>query len=333
MKRQFAAELVPGTRVDDIFVISEKAVAQKKNGENYLNFTFADKTGEIKGVAWDNVPTVTAAGGVGDFVRVQGGVSEYRGALQLTVQELSPVDRETVRRDDFLPTTRRNPERMMARLRQTAAEGIQDPDLRTLFAAFWSDADFVERFKQAPAGKKMHHAYLGGLLEHTLSMTLLVREIAAHYSGIDTDILLAGTILHDIGKIHEFEYDTIIDYSDEGRLLTHIVIGCGMLEEKLRQVPEFPPEKALLLKHMIVSHHGSREFGSPEPPRTLEAVLLNHIDDIDAKMNGLREFIAREDPRESWTGYNPMLRRRIFRSGKEGGPSAGGDAPEKNGAE
>lgn len=317
MKQQFAAELTAGVEVDDVFVISDKAIAQKKNGENYLNVTLSDKTGEIKGVAWDNVSEAAAAGAVGNFVRVKGGVSEFRGTLQLTVRELTNVARESVRRDDFLPATRRNPDRMLERLKKTVDENITDPDIRALFSAFWADEGFVDRFKRAPGGKKMHHAYLGGLLEHTLSMTLLVGEIAAHYSGIDMDILLAGTILHDIGKIREFEYDYSIDYSDEGKLLTHIVIGCGMLDEKIRQIPGFPQEKALLLKHMIVSHHGSREFGSPEPPRTLEAVLLNHIDDIDAKMNGLREFIAKEDPRENWTCYNPMLRRQLFRGGTE----------------
>ena len=317
MKEQFAAGLTAGVQVDDIFVISDKAIAQKKNGENYLNVTLSDRTGEIKGVAWDNVSDAAAAGAVGDFVRVRGGVSDYRGTLQLTVRELSPVERDSVERDDFLPSTRRNPDQMLERLRKTVDENIEDTDIRALFEAFWADEGFVDGFKRAPGGKKMHHAYLGGLLEHTLSMTVLVGKIASHYIGIDMDILLAGTILHDIGKIREFEYDYTIDYSDEGKLLTHIVIGCGMLDEKIRQVPGFPGEKAMLLKHMIVSHHGSREFGSPEPPRTLEAVLLNHIDDIDAKMNGLREFIAKEDPRESWTSYNPMLRRQLFRGGVE----------------
>lgn len=312
MKQQFAAELTAGIQVDDVFVISDKAIAQKKNGENYLNVTLSDKSGEIKGVAWDNVSEAAAAGAVGDFVQVKGGVSEYRGTLQLTLRELTNVDRASVRRDDFLPATRRNPDRMLQRLKETVDEHIKDPDIRALFSAFWADEGFVDGFKRAPGGKKMHHAYLGGLLEHTLSMTVLVGKIAAHYTGIDMDILLAGTILHDIGKIREFEYDYVIDYSDEGKLLTHIVIGCGMLDEKIRQMPEFPREKAMLLKHMIVSHHGSREFGSPEPPRTLEAVLLNHIDDIDAKMSGLRDFIAKEDPRATWTSYNPMLRRQLF---------------------
>lgn len=317
MKEQFTAGLTAGVQVDDVFVISDKAIAQKKNGENYLNITLSDRTGEIKGVAWDNVSEAAAAGAVGDFVRVKGGVSDYRGTLQLTVRELSPVERDSVERDDFLPSTRRNPDQMLERLRKTVDENIEDTDIRGLFEAFWADEGFVDGFKRAPGGKKMHHAYLGGLLEHTLSMTVLVGKIADHYTGIDMDILLAGTILHDIGKIREFEYDYTIDYSDEGKLLTHIVIGCGMLDEKIRLVPGFPGEKAMLLKHMIVSHHGSREFGSPEPPRTLEAVLLNHIDDIDAKMNGLREFIAKEDPRENWTSYNPMLRRQLFRGGTE----------------
>ena len=318
MKQQFAAEITVGIQVDDVFVISSKTLSQKKNGENYLNLTLSDRTGDIKSVAWDNVLEVAAVGGVGDFVRARGTVSEYRGSLQLTLRELSPVERGAVQRDDFLPVVQRqSPDRMFERLRSTVDKHIQDPDLRRLFTAFWADDDFVDRFKQAPGGKKMHHAYLGGLLEHTLSMTILVHNIAADYSGIDMELLLAGAILHDIGKIREFEYDYVIDYSDEGKLLTHIIIGCGMLDEKIRRIDGFPPEKAMLLKHMIVSHHGSREFGSPEPPKTLEAVLLNHIDEIDAKMNGLREFIAKENPQEKWTGYNPMLRRQLFRSDRE----------------
>lgn len=332
-KRQFSAELEPGAQVDDIFIISEKTVAQKKNGESYLAVTLSDKTGEIKGVAWDHVTEACAAGAVGDFVRVKGGVSEYRGTLQLTVRELSSVTRESVAPEDFLPATRRKPEQMLARLKKTVDLNITDPDIQALFSLFWADLEFVACFKRAPGGKKMHHAYLGGLLEHTLSMTILVGEIAAHYSGIDMNILLAGTILHDIGKIREFEYDYRIDYSDEGKLLTHIVIGCGMLDEKIRQIPGFPREKALLLKHMIVSHHGSREFGSPEPPRTIEAVLLNHIDDIDAKMNGLREFIAKEDSGERWTSYNPMLRRQLFRAGPNGSGLDEGPIEESHAAE
>ncbi len=144
-------------------------------------------------------------------------------------------------------------------------------------------------------------------------MALLADRIAGHYSGVDRDLLLAGTILHDIGKIREFNYKYSIDYSDEGRLLSHIVIGIMMLDEKLEEVEDFPQDQAVLLRHMIVSHHGTREFGSPEPPKTIEAVLLNYIDEIDAKVKGIRDFMATEDPNESWTSYHRLLGRHFFR--------------------
>jgi len=158
----------------------------------------------------------------------------------------------------------------------------------------------------------MHHAYIGGLLEHTLSMALLVDRIAGHYSGIDRDLLLAGTMLHDIGKIKEFEYQTKIDYSDEGRLLNHIVIGLQMIDERLREIKDFPEEQVFMLKHLIVSHHGSREFGSPEPPKTIEAVLLYYIDEIDAKVNGIRDFISSEDPDSVWTSFHKVFDRYFY---------------------
>jgi 3'-5' exoribonuclease len=159
----------------------------------------------------------------------------------------------------------------------------------------------------------MHHAYIGGLLEHTLSMTSLADKIAGHYSGINRDLLLSGAILHDIGKVDEFEYQFKIDYSDKGRLLNHIVIGLKMVDEKLSEIKYFPEDQVLLLKHLIVSHHGTREFGSPEPPKTIEAVLLNYIDEIDSKVNAIRDFIAAEDPDETWTSYHRLLERHFYK--------------------
>ncbi len=313
MKPRYISSLAGGDRVEDVFVITEKNLSQKKNGENYLSFVFADKTGDMKGVAWDNVDQIGKIADSGDFVRVMGTVSEYRGSLQLSVKELILCQKESVDPADFLPVTQRNRESMFERLKKTVNECIKDEHIRNLLNAFWQDEDFAQSFKTAPAAKKMHHAYIGGLLEHTLSMTILAKEIAKHYSGVNLDILLAGVILHDIGKTREFAYEYSIDYSDEGKLLTHIVIGCGMVDEKLRQLKDFPQKTAMLIKHMIVSHHGSREFGSPEPPRIIEAVLLNQIDDIDAKMNGLREFIAKENPATAWTSYNPMLGRHLYK--------------------
>jgi len=312
MKKTYVNQLKAGTAVDDIFVLSEKNLALKKDGSHYLTILLADKTGQVKGVVWDNATQISGAIGSGDFVRINGKVNEYRGALQLVVRAMQTIDANTIAPQDFLPVTTRDVDRMFERLRQIT-DTIQTRHLKDLLEAFWHDDAWVAKFKQAPAAKMMHHAYIGGLLEHTLSMTSLAEKIAAHYGGIDRDLLLTGAVMHDIGKIEEFEYQQRIGYTDQGRLVSHIVIGIRMLEDKLREVTGFPEDQAWLLKHMIISHHGSREFGSPEPPKTLEAVLLNYIDEIDAKMTSVREFMAADDSDEAWTSYHRVLGRHFYR--------------------
>jgi 3'-5' exoribonuclease len=312
MKKKFVNMIQAGDRVDDLFVLSEKAMAQKKDGNNYLNVVLSDRTGRIKGVVWDNVEQIAAAIGSNTVVRVRGTISEYRGALQFVIKQMMPVPVESTDPSDFMPVTERDIDQMFERVVALAAS-LKTTYLKALFEAFWEDESFVGRFKKAPAAKKMHHAYIGGLLEHTLSMAILADNIAGHYNGIDRDLLITGAILHDIGKIREFGYDVGIDYSDEGRLVNHIVIGVEMINEKIGTVVDFPEKKALLLKHMIVSHHGSKDLGSPEPPKTIEAVLLNYIDEIDSKVQGIREFMAKEDPAETWTAYHRLLERHFYK--------------------
>jgi 3'-5' exoribonuclease len=312
MKQAFVGSLKAGESVDDIFVLADKNLAQKRDGANYLNVTLADKTGQVKGVVWDNVDHIVHNVASGDFVRAKGSISEYRGALQFVVKDMTVCSPDEVVPADFLAATTRDVEKMFARLTDVTAS-IEDPFLKRLFELFWQDDTLAARFKKAPAAKKMHHAYIGGLLEHTLSMVLLADRIAGHYSGLDRDLLIAGAVLHDIGKVDEFEYSSRIEYSDEGRLISHIVIAIQMLEEKLREIDAYPRERANLLKHMIISHHGAREFGSPEPPKTIEAVLLHFIDEIDSKVNGIREFMASEDPDENWTAYHRLLERHFYR--------------------
>lgn len=316
MKKQFIADIRAGDRVDDIFVLYEKILSQKKDGDNFLNVTFSDKTGTIKGVVWDNVDQIAAGITSGDFAHVKGSVSDYRGTLQVVVKNMEPYSPDRVDPSDFLPQTSRDIEGMFERLMKRT-DSITTDYLKALIDAFFKDKEFVNKFKTAPAAKKMHHAYIGGLLEHTLSMSSLADKIAGHYSGINRDLLLSGAILHDIGKIDEFEYQFKIDYSDKGRLLNHIVIGIKMVDDKLSGIEHFPEDQMLLLKHMIVSHHGTREFGSPEPPKTIEAVLLNYIDEIDSKVNAIRDFIASEDPDETWTSYHRLLERHFYK-GKSG---------------
>ncbi|MCF8037235.1 MAG: HD domain-containing protein [Desulfobacteraceae bacterium] len=313
MKNLFVNQLRAGETVNDLFVLSDKALGHKKDGAPYLSIALSDKTGQIRGVVWDNVDQIASAVAAGDFVHVQGNVSEYKGVPQVVVKALR-AQSEGVDTADFLPATARDPEQMFERLK-ALGEALETESLRELLGRFWADAQFVAAFKKAPAAKKMHHAYIGGLLEHTLSLTLLADRVAGHYSGLDRDMLIAGAILHDIGKIREFTYDTRIDYSDEGRLVSHIVIGVRMLEEKMTETEAISPNTALLLKHLIISHHGSREFGSPEPPKTLEAVLLNYLDDIDSKINGIRQFMDSQDPDADWTAYHRPLER-FFYKGK-----------------
>lgn len=316
MKKQFINDFKPGDFIDDIFVLAERTVAQKKDGNNYLNVTLTDKTGSIKGVVWDNVDRIIAGLSSGDVVSIQATVNEYKGASQLVIKNMAPCPAEAVDPYELLPATRLDIENMFERLLKIVA-ALQDGHLKALLNAFWSDEEFVRQFKTAPAAKKMHHAYIGGLLEHTLSMATLAEKIAGHYSGIDRDLLITGAILHDIGKTRELEYTFKIDYSDQGRLLSHIVIGLEMIADKLVNINDFPEEHELLLKHMIVSHHGTQEFGSPEPPKTIEAVLLNYIDEMDSKVKGIRDFMASEDANETWTSFHRLLGRHFYLGKKE----------------
>ena len=315
MKKQFIADIKAGDWVDDIFVLSEKILSQKRDGDNFLNVTISDKTGTLKGVVWDNVNQIATGITSGDFAYVNGSVSEYKGALQVVIKKMEPFPSDRIDPSDFLPQTSRNIEDMFERLVKRA-NSITTDYLKALINAFFNDREFVNKFKTAPAAKKMHPAYIGGLLEHTVSMTSLADKIAGHYGGINRDLLLTGAILHDIGKIDEFDYQSKIDYSDKGRLLNHIVIGIKMVDDKLSGIDHFPEDQMLLLKHMIVSHHGTREFGSPEPPKTIEAVLLNYIDEIDSKVNAVRDFIASEDPDETWTSYHRLLERHFYKGKK-----------------
>jgi 3'-5' exoribonuclease len=312
VKSKFVADIVAGQAIDDLFVLVDKTMSHKRDGNPFLNLTLADKSGQVKGVVWDNVTQIAAAAQAGDYVRISAQAGEYRGVLQLVVKAMAAVPPEEVAPEDFLPATARDVDQMFDRLK-AVTDTLTSKPLADLMAALWDDADIVKRFKRAPAAKMMHHAYVGGLLEHTLSMVLLADKIAGHYGGIDRDMLVVGAVLHDIGKIEELSYRHSLDYTDQGRLLSHIVLGIETVNEKIRTIADFPEEKAVLIKHMIVSHHGAREFGSPELPKTIEAVLLNYIDEIDSRVNGIREFMAADDPHAAWTGYHRLLGRHFFK--------------------
>ncbi len=329
MKAPFVSDLKPNQVITTTFLVHGKDVRQKKSGEPYLSLLLGDRTGEVDAKMWDNVAEVMETFERDDFVKVKGLLQVFQNRLQLTIHKMSRVLDGDVSLADYFPASERNPEEMFAELRGIAA-GIGNPQLRALLDAFLDDQPLARMYRTAPAAKHVHHAYLGGLIEHVLSLCNLSRMMATHYSYIDIDLLLTGVILHDIGKVAELTYDRSFGYSSEGQLVGHIAIGLRFLHEKLQRLPDFPPKLRVLVEHMILSHHGELEFGSPKLPQFPEALLLHHLDNLDSKMECMRALAAKDRLVEGcWTGYNASLERSILKKAKyleEEPPSSTPDA-------
>lgn len=294
MKSPYVSGLVPNEVVTAYFLVLSKEVRQKKTGEPYLSLQLADRTGEIEAKMWDNVPEVMETFGRDDFVKVKALMQVYQNRPQLTIHRLRRLEDHEVDFGDFFPCSERDPEEMFADLR-AIIDGIGNDHLRALLKSMFDDARLAAAYKIAPAAKSIHHACRGGLIEHVLSLCTLCRFAASHYKNIDLDLLLTGAILHDVGKIEELSYARSFGYSADGQLLGHIIIGLRLVGEKVDRIPSFPPKLRTLVEHMIVSHHGELEFGSPKLPAFPEALLLHHLDNLDSKMETMRVALKRED--------------------------------------
>ncbi len=313
MKKKCVAEIKDRDLVEAVFLVKEKIVAMAKNGKPYLTLKLMDKSGEVDAKVWDNADQVGALFDRNDFLSVRAKASVYLGKMQLIVSELKKVPEETVDLADFLPETNRDINSMVEELHALIA-GVKDPDLSRLLSLFFHDPELLAQYRVAPAAKGMHHVYLGGLLEHSLAVAKLVDAMVPLYPGLNRDLLIAGALLHDVGKVREMTYLRCFDYSDEGKLIGHITIGAEMLHERITALPGFPAELAMLLKHMILSHHGQYEYGSPKRPKTLEATILNYLDDLDSKINGIRTHIRKEPDNPSrWTSYHRLYDRYFFK--------------------
>jgi len=293
------------------YLVTRKVVSQTRQGNAFLTLTLGDRTGTVEAKVWDRVEEISTQFKEGDIVTITGQASTYRNQIQIQIHDLkqkkSPVDPAI-----FQESTPKDIPEMFSELRKLAHR-IKNPHLRALIESFMSDHQFILQFKKAPAAKTFHHSYHGGLLEHTLSVSQMAVLVTEHYPDLDGDLLLSGAILHDIGKTDELDFELNIEYSDKGRLLGHIVLGALMVEEKLKTLKNFPPELGLRLKHLILSHHGEFDLGSPKRPKFLEAFALNLIDDLDAKINGLSRFL-KDDRREgSWTAFNNLFQRYLFK--------------------
>jgi 3'-5' exoribonuclease len=313
VKKIFVEQIRERDWVDSPFLVRDKIMAMAKNGKPYMTLKLVDRTGEVEGRVWDRVDEFSERFGKDDFLRVQGKASVYLGKMQLVVQDLARLPDGEVDLADYLPVAARSTEELVGELR-TRVGSLTDPHLRRLLEAFLADPAFLQLYATAPAAKTMHHVYLGGLLEHSLAVADLADDVSRRYPGVQRDLLVAGALLHDIGKVAELCYERSFDYTDEGKLIGHIVMGVEMVEEKVRQLPDFPRSLATLVKHLLLSHHGQYEFGSPKRPKTLEAVILNFLDDLDSKINGVRTHIERDpDNGSAWTSYHRLYDRYFFK--------------------
>jgi len=313
LKKVFVKDIQERDRVAAPFLIREKILGMAKNGRPYMTLKLMDCTGEVEGRIWERVDELSARFSKDDFVQVSGKASVYMGKMQLVIHELDRLEESAIDLPDFLPVSGRPVAEMVIEL-TSVVEGLTDPALRSLMQAFMADENFMSGFTRAPAAKSMHHVYLGGLLEHSLAVAALAHDICQRYADINHDLLVVGALLHDVGKVAELRYQRSFEYTDVGKLLGHIMIGVELVEDKLRSLQDFPRELAMHLKHLLLSHHGQYEYGSPKRPKTMEAVILNFIDDLDSKINGVRTHIEREPESESsWTRYHRLYDRYFFK--------------------
>ena len=298
------------------FVVANKQIKPKKNGEPYLALTLADRTGQIDAKMWDGVPETMHQFEQDDFVKIRGLLNKYNGKFQITIHKLRRMEESEVAYDDYLPKTTKDVEQLWETVKQFVA-GVVEPHLKALLEAFMADPEIERGYKNAPAAKTLHHAFIGGLLDHVVSLMTSCDLVARNYPAINRDLLLTGAFLHDIGKLHELSYARSITYTTEGQLLGHMIIELEMLHAKIAQVPGFPKELKVLVEHLIISHHGQYDFGSPKLPMFPEALMLHYMDDLDSKMEAMRAQFERESLLDNeWTAYNPSLGRPLLNTQK-----------------
>jgi 3'-5' exoribonuclease len=306
-------ELKPGDEVLHYFIIRKKEIKEKRSNEYYLAFEFGDRSGRINGTLWDDVKEANAFIKVHDIVKIKGNVITYRENPHITIEKIrniTPAD--NISPDDFIPKTTKNTDELFQKI-INIIDSIQIQPVRNMFRLILDDDNFIQGFKNSPAGKLWHHNYMGGLLEHTLSVSEICISLSNQYPIVNRDILITGAVLHDIGKISELTTDGFVDYSTEGRLLGHMAIAFEYIAEKISHIQDFPDELRNRILHCILSHHGQKEKGSPVAPMTMEAFLLHYADEIDSTINSFMRIEKKEkEPDKKWSNYVNLLDRFLY---------------------
>src|SRR5579859_1063862 len=310
------------------FVVISKQVKPKKTGEPYLALTLGDRCGQIDAKMWDNVEDALDAFEQEDFLKIKGLLNKYKNRFQLTIHKLRKLGDSEIDFGDYLPKTTKDVEELWRTLTGFIAT-LQDDNLRALVQSFMADPEIADAYKSAPAAKSLHHAYIGGLLDHVVSLFRSCDLVCQNYPQVNRDLLLTGAFLHDIGKIHELTYNRSFSYTTKGQLLGHMIIELEMLQAKLALQPDFPEELKTLIEHLIISHHGQYDFGSPKLPMFPEALMLHYLDDLDSKMEAMRAQFERESTLEgAWTSYNASLGRPLLNTDKFLSPKKSAPADE-----
>ncbi len=314
MKTLFISDLRDGQAVAATFLVRSKEIrTSPRTSRSWLQLELADRTGTISGKMWDGYESMVTLFDRDDVVKIRARAKLYNDQLELTVEHVAPCSENDYELADFLPHTKQDVEKLYAHLNE-AVHAVENPWIKTLLVSVVEDASIAPKFKRAPAAMTMHHAYIGGLLEHVVSLIDLMRLVSSHYPELNRDILLAGVVLHDIGKIEELSCARGFGYTTEGQLLGHIALGQAIVRRKIDAISEFPRPLATVIEHLILSHHGQLEFGSPKLPLTREAVALNFLDDLDSKMAAIETTMASDAGSGDWTERNPALRRSLLRT-------------------
>jgi 3'-5' exoribonuclease len=315
MKTPSVKDLTTEQAITGFFLVHEKEVRNTNAGKPYLRMELGDRSGTIEARMWDQFEAFAKGVSRDDFVKVQARVEIYRNRPQLSLQQFRLAKPEEIDLADFLPYTPYNVEDMYKQL-LAYAEEIKNSWLKKLVTKIFSDPQVAVRFKRAPAAKVMHHAYLGGLLEHVVGLCGLAKQVAAHYPELDVDLLLMAAMLHDVGKLEELCYERSVSYTTEGQLLGHIVMELETVTKAMESIEGFPDKLKTVVQHILISHHGQYEFGSPKLPMIREALVFHYMDDMDSKMAAVRAAMAIEPGEEDWSAYSGALGRKFLRLDK-----------------
>jgi len=328
--RRYVCQLGHNEQINQVFLASDKQLRPNRNGNLYLQLQLSDRSGGIAARLWNASENDYRAFENGDYVKVEGNTQLFQGNMQLIASAIRRARPDEVDEVDFRVLRSDEIDRIATRLAEMLRT-IKSPEIRNLAECFLMDTDFMAKFTTAPAGMKNHHAYQGGLLEHVVSLMELVLVVAPRYPRLDADKLLLGAFLHDAAKVDELSYDRDIAYTDEGQLLGHMVLAMTMIDEKVREAERlsgepFPKQLVLEIKHMVISHHGEYEYGSPKLPMTLEAVALHHLDNLDAKLASFTQLmIDCPNVESNWTQYHANLGRKLYKGSAPTVPSSEGN--------